>query len=77
MLNLNLLFFNFNLLVFIKIGFLVADLIFAVFAIVIIRQAYSMHSIVSDASDTFIIKSAAFLLLIFAALLFVFALVIL
>ncbi|OGH06402.1 MAG: hypothetical protein A2171_02310 [Candidatus Levybacteria bacterium RBG_13_35_9] len=61
----------------IKVFFLVANLLFTIFLIVVLRQVYSMNTIVHDIHDEFIIKSAAIILLIISLSLFLTALVIL
>jgi hypothetical protein len=60
-----------------KTGFLVADVIFVIFLIVVIKQVLTMNTIVSNDNDSSLIKSASFLLLIINVSLFLTALVIL
>lgn len=60
-----------------KIFFLVVTLLFTIFLIVVVRQVYSMNTIVHDIHDEFIIKSSAIILLIISLSLFLTALVIL
>ena len=60
-----------------KVFFLVVNLLFTIFLIVVVRQVYSMNTIVHDIHDEFIIKSAAVILLIISLSLFLTALVIL
>ena len=67
--------FNFSSLV--KTGFLVLDLMLAFFLLVVIKQAFSMNTIVHDVNDSAIIKAGAILLFILAVSLFLLALVIL
>ena len=67
--------FDFYLLL--KIGFLVVDFMFTIFLLVVIKQAFSMNTIVHDINDSAVIKSGAIILFIFAVSLFFLALVIL
>lgn len=60
-----------------KIFFLVTSLLFTIFLIVVVRQVFSMNTIVHDIHDEFIIKAAAIILLIISLSLFLTALVIL
>ena len=62
---------------FVKIGFLVVDFAFALFLVIVLRQVYTMNTVVNDSHDSSIVKTAAFLLLIIAVSLFLTALVIL
>ncbi|PIR79810.1 MAG: hypothetical protein COU25_03520 [Candidatus Levybacteria bacterium CG10_big_fil_rev_8_21_14_0_10_35_13] len=61
----------------IKIFFLAVSALFIIFLIVVVRQVYSMNTIVHDIHDEFIIKSAAIILFIISLSLFLTALVIL
>jgi len=67
--------FDFYLLL--KIGFLVVDFMFTIFLLVVIKQAFSMNTIVHDINDSAVIKSGAIILFIFTVSLFFLALVIL
>lgn len=60
-----------------KTGFLVVNFIFIIFLVIVLKQIQAMNTIVSNANDSAIIKSAATLLLIIAVSLFLTALVIL
>jgi hypothetical protein len=60
-----------------KIGFLIANFIFIIFLIVVIREVRTMSTIVSNNNNTSTIKSAILLLFIVAVSLFLTALVIL
>lgn len=60
-----------------KISFLVIDLLFTLFLIVVFRQVLSMNTIVNDRSDANILKIFAFLLIILSLSLFLTGIVIL
>lgn len=60
-----------------KIGFLLINLIYIVFLIIIIEQARTMNTIVSNSNNASTIKSAILILFIIAVSLFLTALVIL
>jgi len=60
-----------------KTGFLALDLMLSFFLLVVIKQAFSMNTIVHDANDSAIIKAGAIFLFILAVSLFLLALVIL
>jgi len=62
---------------FVKIGFLIIDIAFTLFLFVVIKQVYTMNTIVNDSNDSSLIKSGAFLLFIIAVSLFLTGLVIL
>ena len=61
----------------IKISFLAISVLFTVFLIVVIRQVFSMNTIVHDIHDELIIKTTAIILFIISLSLFLTALVIL
>ena len=61
----------------IKIGFLIIDLAFVVFLVVVVKQVQAMNTIVNDSNDSSIIKSVALLLFLAGISLFLAALVIL
>jgi hypothetical protein len=68
-------FLQFNFLI--KIGFLTVDFFFILFLAIAVRQVYAMNSIIGGSGNPFVVKMAAFLLLISAISLFLTALVIL
>jgi hypothetical protein len=67
--------FNFSSIF--KIGFLAVDLMFIIFLLVVIKQVFSMNTIVHDINDSAIIKSGSVILFVFALSLFLAALAIL
>ena len=60
-----------------KVFFLVVDLLFTIFLLVVLKQVTSMNIIISDENDSFILKSYIIILLIISVSLFLTALVIL
>ena len=60
-----------------KIFFLMVNLLFTVFLIVVVRQVFSMNTIVHDVHDEFILKTTAVILLVISISLFLTAIVIL
>ena len=71
-------FLNFSqVMPFIKLIFLILDFMFVIFLVVVIKQVFSMNTIVNDTNDSLVLKLGAFLLFGIAVSLFVAALVIL
>lgn len=60
-----------------KIGFLVFDLFFIIFLIIVVKQVFSMNTLVKDENDAGILKTFSILLLIAALSLFFVSLAIL
>lgn len=60
-----------------KIGFLVFDLFFMIFLIIVIKQVFSMNTLVRDENDAGILKTFSILLIIAAFSLFLVSLAIL
>jgi len=61
----------------IKIGFLIFDLFFIIFLIIVVRQVFSMNTLVKDENDAGILKTFSVLLLVAALSLFLVSLAIL
>ena len=72
----NLLNFSY-ILPFIKIIFLILDFMLVVFLVIVLKQVFSMNTIVNDSNDSLSLKLGAFILFIIAVSLFVATLVIL
>lgn len=62
---------------FIKIGFLIANFLYIIFAFIILNQVVSMNNIISEVHASSILKTIAVLNIVFALSLFLIALVIL
>ncbi|MBI3984907.1 MAG: hypothetical protein HY344_03110 [Candidatus Levybacteria bacterium] len=73
----NLFFGNNFILSLSKVFFLITDLLFIFFLIVVFRQVTLMQSLVYDINDSFVLRSIIILLLIGSVSLFLTALVIL
>lgn len=61
----------------IKLAYLIVDFMFIIFIIIVIRQVFSMNTIVNDSNDSLILKLGVFVLFGIAVSLFVATLVIL
>jgi len=73
----NNLFNLFRLLPILKTGILVFDLFFMIFLIVVIKQVFSMNTLVKDENDAGVLKASSIFLLIAAFSLFLISLAIL
>jgi hypothetical protein len=66
-----------QILLLLKVAFLLVDFMFIIFLIVVLRQVFTMNTIVHDENDEKILKAGAFILLLLSISLFFFSVVIL
>lgn len=67
----------FPVLPLLKVSYLILDFMFVIFLVVVIRQVFSMNTIINDSNDSLILKFGVFALFAIAVSLFVATLVIL
>ena len=66
-----------QLIPFVKLIYLVLDFMFVIFLVVVIKQVFSMNTIVNDSNDSLVLKLGVFVLFGIAVSLFIAALAIL